>query len=132
MSPVAGSWNLRPAAAQRPATVSVDVAREQVANDFGWVSTLDNSGTESMIVFGKRSVRTLNSVLERQYTFSTRASISLRLRHYWSQVEYTGYYLLDENGKLNPSDYQGSHDINFNAFHTADAQFVWYFAPGAN
>jgi len=126
-------WKLQLAPRMRlsdRATVSVDVAREQVANDFGWVSTLDNSGTESMIVFGKRSVRTLNSVLSGQYTFSTRASISLRLRHYWSQVEYAGYYLLDENGKLNPSDYQGSHDINFNAF-TADAQFVWYFAPGS-
>lgn len=38
--------------------------------------------------------------------------------------------MLNGQGDLESSDYQGEHDINFNAF-TADAQFVWYFAPGS-
>ncbi|HNX43549.1 MAG TPA: DUF5916 domain-containing protein [Bacteroidales bacterium] len=111
-------------------TLTLDVDFNMLKNDFGWVNTLYDTIGKPMIFFGRRTVETLNSVLSGQYTFSTKTAVTLRLRHYWSQVDYDSFFLLNGNGDLESSDYQGEHDINFNAF-TADAQFVWYFAPGS-
>jgi len=112
------------------ATLTLDVTYSKTYNDYGWVNTAFDSLMQPTIFFGKRNVATLNTMLAGRYTFSTRTSLTLRLRHYWSQVDYDRYYSLKHDGSLENSDYQGDHDINFNAF-TADAQFVWYFAPGS-
>jgi len=112
------------------ATVTLDVTYSKALNDYGWVNTAYDTLMQQTIMFGRRNVATMNSVLSGRYTFSTKTSLTLRLRHYWSQVDYDSYYSLNDNGSLESSGYQGDHDINFNAF-TADAQFVWYFAPGS-
>lgn len=112
------------------ATLTLDVTYSNTFNDYGWVNTAYDTLMQPTILFGKRDVSILNTILSGRYTFSTRTSLTLRLRHYWSQVDYSSYFTLNDGGSLSDSDYNENHDINFNAF-TADAQFVWYFAPGS-
>jgi len=99
-------------------------------NDNGWVETQVDSLGNPTIYFGRRDVLTINNVLDARYIFNTKLSLSLRVRHYWSQVNYLQYYTLNHDGNLQPDDYWQDHNINFNAF-TADLQFIWYFAPGS-
>lgn len=112
------------------ATLTLDVNYSKTTNDYGWVADNYDSAMMHSIIFGKRDVATLSAILSGRYTFSKRTSLTLRLRHYWSQVDYNSYFTLNNDGSLSDSYYNKNHDINFNVF-TADAQFVWYFAPGS-
>ena len=63
--------------------------------------------------------------------------LTLRIRHYWSNVKYNTFHVLDENGHLTPSNYDGLdangeslHNTNFNAFNV-DMVYRWVFAPGS-
>ncbi len=63
--------------------------------------------------------------------------MDLRLRHYWQQVEYTGFNELLNEGLMveseyNPVDETGSslHNTNYNAF-TLDVNYRWVFFPGS-
>ncbi len=111
-------------------SVTLDMQYQKDLNSFGWVGT--DAGTEpiSTIYFGRRDLQTVSNVLNAKYIFSTKASLSLRARHYWSQARYFSFYTLEDHGSLAPSDFSGDMNINFNIF-TADLQFVWYFAPGS-
>jgi hypothetical protein len=111
-------------------SMTLDVQYTKELNNYGWVSTDFNTGTEPVIYFGRRDMSTINNVLTSQFIFNTKTSLSLRVRHYWSQAEYLQYYTLNNDGYLDPSSYSQNNDINFNAF-TVDLQFVWYFAPGS-
>ena len=111
-------------------TVSLNAEWEDLRNDHGWVDTQYDALKHPTIYFGTRGIKTLSTILSAKYIFSTKASLTLRMRHYWSRVKYTGFYTLNAAGSLDASSYNESHDINFNAF-TADTQFVWYFAPGS-
>jgi hypothetical protein len=57
-------------------------------------------------------------------------ALNFRLRHYWSTVEYDGYFELSENGRLSPVSYDANHDLNYNAFNI-DLTYRWNFAPGS-
>jgi hypothetical protein len=112
------------------ATLTLDVTYSKTKNDYGWVTDIYDSAWQHSIIFGQRNVMTFNTILSGRYTFSKRTSLTLRLRHYWSQVDYSSFFSLNDDGSLSESNYYENRDINFNAF-TADAQFVWYFAPGS-
>lgn len=112
------------------ATVSLSAEWDNQDNDHGWVDTRYDSLEQPTIYFGTRNIKTLSTILGGKYIFNTKTSLTLRVRHYWSRVNYTGFFTLNREGHLDASNYDESHDINFNAF-TADAQFVWYFAPGS-
>lgn len=111
-------------------TISLSVEWDNSQNDHGWVNTRYDSLMQPLIYFGTRDIKTLGTILGGKYIFTTKTSLTLRVRHYWSRVKYTGFYTLNTEGHLDASNYNESHNINFNAF-TADAQFVWYFAPGS-
>jgi Domain of unknown function (DUF5916) len=111
-------------------TISFSAEWNNSQNDHGWVDTRYDSLMIPTIYFGTREIKTLSTILGGKYIFSTKTSLTLRMRHYWSRVKYTGFYTLNTEGNLDASSYNQPHDINFNAF-TADAQFVWYFAPGS-
>jgi len=111
-------------------TLSFDILYDNNKNDNGWVETLYDSLNNPVIFFGRRDVITLSNIINISYIFNTKASISLRARHYWSRARYYEFFTLDPDGNLEKSDYQGDHNINFNAI-TVDLQFVWYFAPGS-
>ncbi len=110
--------------------VSLSAKYEKNLNNHGWVKTDYDSLSNIITYFGRRDVTTMNNILTVTYIFNTKASLSLRARHYWSKAKYLEFYTLNGNGTLDPSNYDQNHDINFNAF-TVDLQFVWYFAPGS-
>ena len=111
-------------------SMTLDLQYTKELNNYGWVETDYNTGNEPVIYFGRRDITTISNVLTSQFIFSTKTSLSLRVRHYWSQADYLQYYTLNNDGYLDPSSYWQNHNINFNAF-SADLQFVWYFAPGS-
>lgn len=111
-------------------TITLNSNYTKDLNDFGWVATSYDSLNTPAILFGRRDVSTVNNILDARYIFNPKVSLSLRIRHYWSQVNYLDYYTLDPDGNLKASDYWANNNINFNAF-SADLQFIWYFAPGS-
>jgi len=111
-------------------SMTLSVQYTKALNNYGWVNTDYSAEPEPVIYFGRRDISTFNNILSSQFIFSTKTSLSLRIRHYWSQAEYFEYYTLNNDGYLDPINYWQNNNINFNAF-TVDLQFVWYFAPGS-
>ncbi|WP_289054733.1 DUF5916 domain-containing protein [Carboxylicivirga marina] len=96
-------------------------------NDYGYVSKNEE---QDSIHFSRRDLGTIENVLQMAYTFNNKLSLQLRGRHYWSSVENKSFYLLQDDGTLEPEDdYEGEHDNNFNAFNV-DMVLRWVFAPG--
>jgi hypothetical protein len=111
-------------------SVTIDMQFEKDLNNYGWVTTQEDAYMIPSVYFGRRDITTISNILSAKYIFSTKTSISLRARHYWSQADYLAFYTLENNGSLTSSAFIDGQDINFNAF-TVDLQFVWYFAPGS-
>lgn len=95
--------------------------------DEGFVTSLNNGS----LVFGKRNIKNVTNSLTGSYVFNNTSSLSLSFRHYWSQVNYLQYYLLDSNGGLMdyPS-YPGNENLDFNIFNI-DLEYALNFAPGS-
>jgi Domain of unknown function (DUF5916) len=96
-------------------------------NDVGYVTTLENGE----IILGIRDNITVENVFNTTYIFSNKMSLSFRLRHYWAKAEYSSLHLLDKDGRLTDTNYDGFSDNSFNAF-TVDAVYRWRFAPGSD
>lgn len=108
-------------------------------NNVGWVTTQppEQEGGDEAIIFGRRDERTVENAIEGRYIFNNRMGLTARVRHYWSTAAYHDFHLLDEEGRLRPTDYTGLdgngdplHDIDFDAFNV-DLLFTWNFAPGS-
>ena len=120
--------------------LSIDfrVSRESSEDSKGYVTKLyadDDSLDE--IIFGERDVLTTNNILGTKYTFNNKMGLTLRVRHYWSNVKYNGFYDLQGNGQLADSEYEGidesgqkQHDTNFNALNV-DFVYFYQIAPGS-
>jgi hypothetical protein len=111
-------------------SATLDMQYEKDMNNYGWVQTNYDSLMNPVITFGRRDITTISNILNIRYIFSTKASLTMRARHYWSQAKYLSFYSLEKDGSLAGTDFIQGQDINFNAF-TVDLQFVWYFAPGS-
>ena len=103
-------------------------------NTYGYIEDYTDAGGNTIINFGKRDQQTITNTLNTNYIFNNKTSISLRVRHYWSRVEYTDFYRLEKNGDLSPSigydTYGEDQNYNYNAF-TIDMKYLWRFAPGS-
>ncbi len=99
-------------------------------NDAGYVAKEDEKDS---IFFGIRDIR--NQILTSELDYNIRPNLyfNLRLRHYWSIVDYKDYYLLALSGYLYPLDkpyhYFENKDINSNFFNV-DFILKWIFTPG--
>jgi hypothetical protein len=103
-------------------------------NERGYVRSLDD---EQTIVFGNREVRNMENVSSFNFIFNNKMGLSLRVRHYWSQVAYDRFFELKADGNLSDIAYSGldeqgqkQHDKNFNAFNL-DMVYQWQVAPGS-
>jgi len=103
-------------------------------NTFGHIDHYDVNEDTVAIFFGKRDQVTISNTLNSSFIFNNKSSLSLRVRHYWSRVEYDDYYQLLESGYLSQAidydTYGKKFDKNYNAF-TIDLQYLWRFAPGS-
>jgi hypothetical protein len=94
-------------------------------NDVGYVDNINDE-----IIFGVRNRNTQRNTVEGNYLFNNRMTLSLRVRHYWSEVKYSDFFALNNQGKDSPTSYNTNNDINFNAFNV-DMVFTWQFAPAS-
>jgi hypothetical protein len=101
---------------------------EKNLNSLGYAAQSEDA---SDIYFVNRDINTLINTFESHWIFNQRASIRIRARHYWSEVEYKECYLLNRNGSMNSNtDYENKNHINYNAFNV-DLTYSWEFAPGS-
>ena len=102
-----------------------------VYNSISEKGFVDKNNSNDSIVFARRNVTSLENILSTSYILSNKASLSLRVRHYWSGAKNKSFYLLQQNGSLdNYPAYAQNKDQNYNAF-TVDMIFNWNFAPGS-
>lgn len=97
----------------------------KINNDQGYVDELEDG-----IYFGMRDIKNYTNTISGQYSFSTNASLSLSFRHYWSTVDYGGFYTLNNTGNLNLNNNYSGENINFNSWNL-DLNYIWQFAPGS-
>jgi hypothetical protein len=101
---------------------------DNVINDRGFV---DKTESEDTINFARRDVKTIENSIQASYSFTNNASLSFRVRHYWSGADNKDYYQLKDDGSLEPDpNYLQNKDENYNAFNV-DLIFRWIFAPGS-
>lgn len=82
------------------------------------------------IYVGERDVNTIENSLGLEYKFNNDISFGYRMRHYWSEVTYKKFHLLNIDGYTTSTDYTGDHNLNYNAF-TMDVTLRWTFMPGS-
>jgi len=85
---------------------------------------------DGSIIFGVRDLNTVTSTLTGTYVFTNTMGLSLRVRHYWSEVKYKSYFELNENGKVQDYNYTGNANLSFTAFNI-DLIYTWQFLPGS-
>lgn len=107
--------------------VEVNRSAEIDEANFGF-TTIDASGEP---VIGRRKIKNYNTVLNAEYNFKARMNLSVRARHFWSNVIYTNLYHVALDGEWRNSEitYTNIYDANFNAFNI-DAFYTWDFKPG--
>lgn len=97
--------------------------------NFGFIyMTSDDS-----IFIGRRVIDRVVNTFNTSYNFSPKLSVTLRARHYWTQLTYTKYYFLEQNGDITENGdaaEPGQFDTNFDAVNL-DAVLTWQFAPGS-
>ncbi len=99
----------------------------ELKNDnVGFVTVLP----DGKIIFGVRDLETVISTFTGTYIFTNTMGLSLRVRHYWSEVQYKDYYELNANGMVEDYGYSGNADLSFNAFNV-DLVYTWQFFPGS-
>lgn len=99
------------------------------SKDFGTKSFVDFD-EEGNSIFGSRNTSTVSNAVNIRYAFNPKMNLNFRARYYWSKVNWFEYYQLLEDGTLQPTDFSGNYDINFNVFNI-DAVYQWEFAPGS-
>lgn len=96
-------------------------------NSIGYVE----SPAVDSVVFGCRDIEKITNTISGSYIFSNKSALSLKMRHYWSKVEYEEFYDLEPDGYLfSHPDYSNNADLNYNAFNV-DLTYSWNFAPGS-
>lgn len=92
----------------------------------GFVDMVDTD-----IVFGKRDRNTVVNSLESQYIFNNKMAMNLAFRHYYSEVEYSTFLTLQNDGGLEPNPlYKEDRNATYNNWNI-DLRFSWWFAPGS-
>ena len=100
---------------------------EKCNNQPGYV---DHDSDTGVIYFGKRNRETVVNTFESSYVFNNKISLTFRLRHYHSRVNYISYYRLKSDGRLEHSEFKNNNNINYNAFNI-DFTLRWNFAHGS-
>ncbi len=108
-------------------TVGLSASIGFADRDFGYAYTGDADSS----IFGLRDRRTVENVLETRYNFNNKMGITFRLRHYWSQVHYTQFFNLKDDGEVEDIGRASQNpDDNVNFFNI-DMVYTWQFAPGS-
>ncbi len=95
-----------------------------INNDQGYVDKVDED-----IIIGIRNRKNYTNTITSKYSFNTFSTLSLRFRHYWSTINYSGFYNLNKDGGLDQNVNFNDDNVNFNNWNL-DLNYIWQFAPG--
>lgn len=92
-------------------------------------------------VFGERNVFNLTALIDARYAFNPLSSLGIRLRQFWSRVNYLNYFDLEVDGGMmafnapDAANYNANIDpVDFNLFFNTlnlDLRYSWWFAPAS-
>lgn len=102
----------------------------QKPTDLGFATITSEPSGDEVAIYGYRKYTTAVSSFTGRYTFTSRMSLNLRARHYWSTVLYDSYLRLQPNGSFMPDSNDFLQDTQFSAFNV-DLQYNWEFSPGS-
>lgn len=92
----------------------------------GFVDLIDEE-----IIFGKRDRNTIVYGLDASYIFNNKMALNLTARHYYSEVFYSKFLELEQNGELSFFAPQNNdYNTTYNSWNM-DLRFSWWFAPGS-
>ncbi len=108
--------------------ISSKYSRDINAIGFADIDDLNN------ILFGQRDVNVVENQLTARYIFRNNLSLSIAVRHYWSDGVYDQLFYLNNDGELvgntSVTDFT-PYNFNYNVFNI-DLLFYWEFAPGSS
>ncbi len=81
-------------------------------------------------VIARRNVKTNTAIASAQYNFTSRMNLTIRMRHYWSLLQNTNFYNLNDNGSWRDTTFFPNENLNFNTFNV-DMFFTWDFLLGS-
>ena len=86
---------------------------------------------EGDIFMGRRQRNTYENSITGKYTLNNKMALSLVFRHYFSDVTYKQFYILNQDGSLNPeTDFTRNLNTTYNSWNV-DLRYSWWFAPGS-
>lgn len=87
--------------------------------------------SDGSVVFGKRLVKTYENAYSIKYMLTNRLGFDFRGRYYWSQGDYSDFYILQNDGSLGKSiSSSRNYDFTYSVFNI-DLTLQWEFAPGS-
>lgn len=106
--------------------LGLDLFYDKFKNSIGYVYNVNDS-----IYMGKRHLETFSNTLSILYSFTNKAWLNLKVRHYWSTDIHNKYYTLNQSGKLDAADvYPYNADKGFQMLNL-DLSVKWEFSPGS-
>ncbi len=106
--------------------VTATLSTEKDRGNYGFVYR-DNNGAP---IIGERNIKTNSTILSGDYNFNPKMNMSIRLRHYWSQVHYLNFFDLKNDGYRVLRNFTPGYDQNFNKFNV-DMFYTWDFLLGS-
>lgn len=132
-------------------TIGTNIGRDYSQNNLGNMAystgilpestgyeLLTEDQLQNGIFLGYRNISGWNNDIEISYSFNNRMNLWLYVRHYWNQVQYTNFGILDNNGRFSDIGYSGKNEIDEPIndesvnFFNIDLVYTWRFAPGSD
>ena len=113
-------------------SLSHDLTYNPAKNDAGFYQLYYENNSLKDVLFSRRDLKTIENIVSAKLSFSNKAGITFRARHYWSKVDVQQLYDLNSDGTLSPTKHNNVaiNHRNFNIFNI-DAVYTWQFAPGS-
>ncbi len=86
--------------------------------------------TTRVPIIGRRRIKQATTLVSGLYNFKARMNVSLRLRHYWSNVNYESFFTVSDGGDWLPTAFSANRNRNFNVFNI-DMFYTWDFLLGS-
>lgn len=95
-----------------------------------YIVSADTATAGGEPIIGFVDFKDVTSILAGIYNFTPRINLTLRIRHYWSQVLYNRFATVDSKGNPVAHPFINGRDENFNVYNL-DAFFTWDFRLGS-
>lgn len=107
-------------------TLSNEANLEYKNRDIGFATMQGDSS-----IFGLRKRHTVENIFNVKYNFNNKMGITFRARHYWSKVNYSAFFNLENDGSLKSTPAVADNpNYNVNYFNI-DMVYTWQFAQGS-